>query len=87
MYLFVSDAFVCAIIMQVYVNMHLTSVSLSQIAAFMWTDLHYQDARSRLSGMTASSTHFLFYIVYLIAGFISGTTYDVIDITSSLTIA
>jgi hypothetical protein len=37
---------------------HLTSIFLSQTAAFMWTDLHYQDARSRLSGMTASSTPF-----------------------------
>ncbi|KAG2661640.1 hypothetical protein PVAP13_1KG208716 [Panicum virgatum] len=30
-------------------------------AAFMWTDLHYQDARSRLSGRTTNSTPFIFF--------------------------
>jgi hypothetical protein len=41
-----------------HIIVHLTSISLSQTTAFMWIDLHYQDARSQLSGMTASSTPF-----------------------------
>lgn len=33
-----------------------------EIAAFMLMDLHYQDARSRLSGMNANSTPFILFI-------------------------